>query len=602
MMNKKTKLILKLMLMIYWGSVLTESDSYYVPYLAVCIAGCMCMVYNHIKNVEIHERWQRILTNIYAGVLSTCVLAANYSIIWFIKPQYAQMFFVMLSAILIFIGGIVAFREILNTVCFYVLSVNSNSPQDNKLKIKPWCVLVVSWLAIAVADMIMLFGAEYPGIITPDSNYQLNQLMHVEPYSNHHPFYHTQIIRLCVVIGMKLFGEMNAAVAVYSVFSIVIMSGCFAYSVCTVYQLRGNVKAAILTLLCYMLLPYHIKYSYSIWKDSIFGASVLIFVLGTFRIMNNVGKRTWLNYATMLLGAAGITLMRSNGQLVFLASSIIFALFFFKRYKKMLIMFAGILVVSFIMRYPVLDALGVTKVDITESLSIPIQQIAFTIADGAELTDEERLLLEQVVDIDKIPETYTDYLSDPMKGLVTASKNQNYISENKMDFLKLYIQLGIKNPFRYIRAWIEQTKGYWNAGYDYWVWSAGVNDNVFGLERYGIGEIEVPWIEYLSKFEANTEFPPLLLFVSIGFNVWILALATYATILKKDYSALFTSVPSLMTIATLLVATPVFSEFRYAYAVFCCLPFILYVSFTPSAQERDKPAPHKVECGANAIE
>lgn len=580
-MKKSTKLLLKFVIAVYWGSILTRSDSYYIPYLAICMAGCMCMVFNYVKGEKAYTKWQKATTVIYATVLALCVSLANYNVIWSIRPQYAQDFFRFVAACLIFAGGVILFKEILNAICYYMVSNNNNSELIKQIRIKPGYVLLVSWVSIAMVDMLMLFGAEYPGIITPDSNYQINQLMHLAPYSNHHPFYHTQIIHLCISLGMMIFGEMNAAVAVYSVFSIVILSGCFAYTVCTVYQLRGNIKVAVLVLLGYMLLPYHIKYSYSVWKDPFFGAAVLLLVVGTFRVLNNVGKTKWMNYVIVLFGSIAVTLMRSNGQLVFFASTIIFALMFFKRYKRILAMFAGVLVISVILKYPVLDAIGVAKVDVVESLSIPIQQIALVITDGAELTDEQRALLEQVVDIDKIPETYESHISDPMKELVRASNNQKYISENKIAFLKLYIQLGIENPYNYMKAWIEQTKGYWNAGYDYWVWSAGVNDNVFGLERHGISEIEVPWMEYLCKFEANTEFPPLLLFVSIGFNVWLLVIATYAAIVKKDWPSLFTSVPALLTIATLLVATPVFSEFRYAYAVFCCLPFAMYVSFTP---------------------
>jgi uncharacterized membrane protein len=45
-------------------------------------------------------------------------------------------------------------------------------------------------------------------------------------------------------------------------------------------------------------------------------------------------------------------------------------------------------------------------------------------------------------------------------------------------------------------------------------------------------------------------------------------------IIRNDKVLALIAVPSLMVIATLLVATPVFSEFRYAYSVFCTMPVI----------------------------
>lgn len=42
---------------------------------------------------------------------------------------------------------------------------------------------------------------------------------------------------------------------------------------------------------------------------------------------------------------------------------------------------------------------------------------------------------------------------------------------------------------------------------------------------------------------------------------------------------MFLPVPALSVIATLLIATPVYSEFRYAYSVFCTLPFLLAMTF-----------------------
>lgn len=585
-MKKSTCTVIKVFLAAYWSSVLLRADSYYVPYMAVAMFGCACMAFNHAKSVNIGAKRDKVITYLYAGVLALCVAAANYSIYDEITALYSQHIsrfigvFRALSMCLVFLGGVVLFREILCAVYYLAIAPIAEKKEARKAVIKPWVVLCTAWVLIAMLDLIVLFGAEYPGNVTPDSVKQIHQIFQLEPYSNHHPYYHTQIIKLFIMLGMKLFGDVNVAVATYNVFSVLMLSGCFAYSVCTVYQINGSIKAALCVFLFYFLMPYNIKYSYTVWKDVLFAAAVLLFVLGVFRTIERVGKSAGVNTFMMLAGAFGMTLLRSNGFLAFFLSTAVFALLFFKNNKKEVFMFAGVLLISFIMKYPVLNALNVAQPDTIEALSIPVQQIARVISDDMPLADEQRTLLDKVVDVDRIPAEYESHISDPIKELVRETGDQKYLSENKAAFLKLYVELGLKYPKEYVRAWIDQTRGYWNAGYNYWVWVDGITENAVGMERtlYSPGVSGLS-NEYFRKFYVSTENPLMLLFVSVGFNVWLVALASYSSIMRKNRAALFTAVPSLMIIATLLVATPVFCEFRYAYALFCCLPFILYVSF-----------------------
>lgn len=49
-------------------------------------------------------------------------------------------------------------------------------------------------------------------------------------------------------------------------------------------------------------------------------------------------------------------------------------------------------------------------------------------------------LLEQIVDVSAVSETYSPWISDPMKSLVRSKGNQQYIVDNKFAFIKLYIK------------------------------------------------------------------------------------------------------------------------------------------------------------------
>lgn len=586
-MKKSTATVLKLILAAYWNCFLIRSDSYYMPYLAVCMAGCACMFYNYSKAAHVTPKWQRCGVHILSLLLAFCVAAANYTLFESVGIVYSytlsklNIVFRAISMLLVLAGGMVLFGEILTTVCLLPVCNPQSEKRARRAPIRASAVFFISWFLIAALDLSLLFLVEYPGILTNDSTNQMHQLLHITEYSNHHPFYHTQIIRLMVSIGLALFGEINAAVAVYSVFQILVLSACFAYTVCSVYQLKYSLKAAVCTLAIYLLMPYHIKFSFTMWKDVLFGAAVLLLVVSVLRVVENVGSHKHLNYALMLLGAFGMTLLRSNGLAAFAASALVFAVLFIKRHKKTVFAFAGIIALAIVLKYPVLAAMGIQQPDTIESLSIPLQQIARVIVDGETLTPEQEALLSEVVPLDGVPEHYLTYISDTMKDYVRQSGNQEYISEHKSEFVKLYLQLGLEHPQEYIRAWIDQTRGYWNGGYSYWVWDVGVKDNLAGIEPTVFSQgLKNLWSEYLRCFTMTSSNLLLLLFMSVGFNTWLVLISAFSALVRKNYAAFFASVPTVMIIGTLLLATPVYSEFRYAYAMFCCLPFIVYTSFT----------------------
>lgn len=217
--------------------------------------------------------------------------------------------------------------------------------------------------------------------------------------------------------------------------------------------------------------------------------------------------------------------------------------------------------------------LNVKPADGMVSLSIPVQQIGRVVADKKELTTEQEQVISEVITLKELREKYVNYIADPVMEQIRRNGTQNYISQNKIDFMKIYIQIGLKYPKEYIKAWVDQTKGYWNAGYDYWVWQDSVQENSIGIKRVIKSNIiNNIFQRYLQLYKCNSI---LHIFLCIGFHVWLLLFAIYSCLVKRNKEALFITIPMLMIVFSLLVATPVYSEFRYVYALFCSMPFIL---------------------------
>ena len=573
------KVSFRLILIFYWCVSLTKADSYFAPYLLLGMIGTCCCIDRNLNNrsdIRNENRAEKVLIHFYATALSAAVILANYSFFTDLSVGFWGICRKMTVAILLFIGGLIIFEEVLwGTAHLNVLNINTKQLKNKKL------VLGILWGVLVLEYALVLFGSQYPGELTPDSVSQMTQLLS-HSYSNHHPYYHTQIIHVMISLGFRIFGEINKAVAAYSMFSIIVMSSCFTYVVETVYENGKNIKISLTVYIFYLVMPFHIIYSITMWKDVFFGAAVTCFVVSCYRCLKAIGNLKF-NVAVLSVASVGMALLRSNGWVAFLISVIIFAILFDKTQKKMLLLFIIILASTYVLKHPVLKILQVPQPDIIESLSIPAQQISRVIADGKDLTEEQEQILGQVIDIEKIPETYSSFRFLPIKRLVREKNNQNYIKEHVADFVKVYVQLGIKYPHKYIEAWIDQTRGYWNSGYLYWRWATGVQENTLEIHR----TVNCQFIDraigrYLEVWESSTF---LQIFLSIGLYVWGIVIISYRALVKKDKVLLFTTIPFIAVILTLLVATPVFAEFRYAYAIFCGFPFVLAITFVKAKKE-----------------
>ena len=588
-MNEQSLFVIQLIVILFWGFQLLSGDAYYVNYAFLLMVTAVC-IYRNRETGETHsgskrEKYFDVMINIFAILFSLMVGLANYKLCLFaVLPEdfgygfkRCYHYFMM---ILLFAGGFFAFKNI-----FIALARDLKrfiwSKCENTVNYKT--AFAVCFVLLIVTRLIVLFCCQYPGVLSFDSINQMQQIL-TGSYSNHHPFYHTMVIKLFVMIGMRLFNDINDAVATYSVFQIIFTSLSFAFAVSTIARMKAPGWMVIVSIMFFVLMPYHITYAITMWKDIMFGCFVLLFVTSFFRCIYKVGHKTW-NYIILTISCLGTCLFRSNGFFVFVILTLAFIALWKTKNKKILIVFISTLIISFVMKHAVLAGLGVTQPDTVEALSVPLQQIARVVKEGCELNDSQRDLLSKVIDVEKIPKTYNPGYADPIKNLVRDKGNQNLLVEQKTNYIKLYFSLGIKYPRDYLKAWIDQTKGYWNAGYEFWRWSLGVFENDLGIEgKTNNISVELMFREYLWLF---TNIQGLRLFLSIGLFVWIDILMLMAALLRKDKMGVFISLPILAITASLLMATPTYAEFRYIYAAFCILPMVIIIVLRPVEGRRD---------------
>lgn len=557
---KKTVLkIIGIVLTVLWGAAMFWSTAFVSVYVLVAVAAICAILFDKSEFKK-----HKFLPLFLGIILSGAVILANYGLFGSI---FHNKILIILSAFVAFLGGFAAFFSITKWVVGVTSSGNglARKPHRAKAGLFFWIPAAI----IAAIDIVVLILAFYPGIISPDSVDQIEQIF-TGVYSNHHPVVHTMLIRLCMWAGSAVFGTVNAGVCTYSIFQILILAASFAYVIMTLYQMQISFKVIIPFFLAYALLPYNIFYSFTMWKDVLFGAAVAAFFTALLRIIRGIGKGKAANLIVLAVSSAGVCLLRSNGWMAFAVTLVIGIFVLGRKHIKTIIIMAVVFIAAMAVRGPLFNALGIAKPDILESLAIPMQQIARVLSEGEKITAEQRETLSHIADPDMIAEKYRWDTVDTFKNDIRNTGDVGYIEEHKKELLGLYIEMAKQHPVTFVEAWIDQTKGYWNGGYEFWNWTV-VNENRFGIERVTKDrKAEQILTTYADRFNR---IYPLQLFISIGLCTWMTVILAAGGIAGRRKETLL-AVPGIVLVLTLMIATPISCEFRYAYALFTAFPAI----------------------------
>ena len=563
---------------IYWIDLLRKGHANYIIYL-LCAGIAFCSLGIRMTKQEDNKKCagEGIFNLILAGVFGIFIVIGNYEIMAESSGVHRW-----LTAAALFCSSVLVFFNVFDAAFLLFSGFKSRADRVISAREKIIFFLIPFFIFITI-DLIYLFWAVYPGVITQDSISQLTQIQ-MGTYTNHHPFYQTMIIKFFTTIGMKLFHDINAAVATYLVFQILLMALTFSYVVVTVYEISKSKLGAVCVILFYALMPYHWNYSCTMWKDIIWGITCTLFTVSLYRARKRIGNNI-LNYACVFISSVGICIFRSNGVFVYFITLISLIIVFRNRERKLLQIAVAAFIIALIMKGPVLNALNVKSPDTIEALSIPAQQIARVIYNGQEIEAADMELLEKIVDVNAVKEKYKMYTSDPVKTLVRGASGNEVILANKAEYFALWARLGLRYPGTYIAAWVEQTKGYWNAGYDYWFCSTAVVDNKLGVSRSVKSERLFEFTKNkINDFRTNTF---LCAFVSIGFCFWIYLVLCWFNITSKRDGWIET-ILFIAIIISLCIATPVFAEFRYSYALYSSIPFVIFSAFLSNNISEEK--------------
>lgn len=544
-------------------------SSQMVSGLVILLAPCFYLLFNRFL------KWDKgsICSLIFASVVSASLFLGKY--VTDLRDTGTAKFplhaFVYLLAMI---------PVIFSLECMASKILDRITIEENRLKyekfIFPACVLII------IICYIPYFLAQYPCAMTYDAIRQVKMAEGILPLTNHHPIFHTLLIKFSLWLG-------NGSPVVYSVIQIVIMSLIFAFCIWYIYKKTHSSKPASVALIWFALNPLHATYSVNMHKDIIFSGLMLLLSIAVTELAISNGKavksKKWLIFFTF--SCLGVCFMRNNGPIVVFAVLMTCLIIYKKYYKCILSIFCMVLCALILQKTVIFSALNVSPTHFVESVGIPLQQIARTVVD-CEITDEQAEKISQYLPVEEIKEKYDPYCVDPLKSEVYGTTfNHEALESDKLEFIALWFELLLEHPVTYIKSYIDETYGYWYPFTNSYVTNwAFIIENDLGITAQPVSEGLSNILGRLTSLCFNMKIPVVNILFSVAGMTYICFLFIPSARRKHGMNGILPYLPLILLWLTMLIAAPIATSLRYLYSAFTCLPLLAVIPMIRKDNER----------------
>lgn len=472
----------------------------------------------------------------------------------------------------IFVCGYFSFFHVTITAFFYYLKKQAESLQ---------CCQEVSYWKIAIKLAILWLPniiVKFPGAFCPDSIWQFKQGMGLMDFTSHHPPFHTLMIKICVLIGEKIFHSYNIGSFIFVLLQYLIMTAIFAY---TIYylEIKGITNVVKCTIwIIYAICPLIIGFMGVILKDVIYSTFCVAFVVFCVIYLDNQEKQlSWTNVVGLIISGVLTVLTRNNGkEIIYPTLFVIMIVTIYKNIKNMkqwiraCMTFALPIVLSLFISKSLVSYYDIFPGSIAEALSFPFQQTARTVLEHSdEIPMDEREVIDRVLKYDTLAERYKPSISDPVKG----GFNGEITREDMLAYVKVWIKHFIRYPITYCDATFSQNYPLFSLFRDcpryYFSSDVEYENQVFIYENPVLKKIDEDFV----LFYKNLHNIPITNFLSnAGFWCIMLIILTAYILYSREYDLLIALLPLWLTIAcTILGPVP---DPRYVFPVVYSIPFL----------------------------
>lgn len=441
-------------------------------------------------------------------------------------------------------------------------------------------IIILCWLPCLISY--------YPGTIVTDTKIQLMQTLGLFRKNQHHPFVSTYLVSSLFRLGVFLKDE-SLGTYLYILFQTIVSAGVFALCINKIKQLGLRPAFQVCSLVFFALFP--VSGFIVIWsvKDILYSSLFALFVLQTVSLLcasGNIKTNRILFYGLVFLL---VSLLRNNGIHAAAPTGIavLFALRGPERIKTGACVFSAILIFLFLTN-GLFPALGFPHGSKKEILTIPFQQTARYVKEyGHELADEEKIAINRVLNLQKLPEFYRPHISDPVKSTYKLNK-KSYEDEALREYFAQWLKMFFKHPGVYIKATMAHSYRYYAftpSAPSFFMTRFEVYDPVFNFSLIPeSGGLRTILDELYSQLWMI--FFVYILYVG-AFYTWSALLLGLFCLTNGQRKKIIALLPILISMLV-CIASPVNGMFRYYLPVIESFPLLL--AFIASDTGREKPA------------
>ena len=547
-----------------------------VPYNMLSVM-LFVVIYYFIYKVNLDNKYKKELI-VFSLIFSFVILSGGF----LFRDRYSPVmnFFdelLKLSNIVYLIGNGILIYSILSLIVPWIVDYKLPTREKNIPRL-----FLISFLVILIC-YIPYFIIFFPGLLTADSLTGLNMILKIYPVTDSHTLLHLLFMYIPFKVGTLLFNNINMSVGLISLTQMIVMALTFAYTIKFLKSRKVPNIVLIIMVLFYGLLPVNGFYSITLWKDIIFSCSIVLFTIECFKLIERKNNITFKNSYMFIIVSLLVVFTRNNAIYMYVVLSMVSIIVFKKNLKVIVPMLLIVFATYVVVKGPVFNALKIEKSSSTEYIAIPLQQIGRMAYKDVKFTKKEKELIDKLIPLEELKKSYNPEITDSIK--FNKKYNTKEFEKNKKEYFELWMNLCLKHPATAIEAYLTTTLGYWYPGVEYWVTTAQIDKNDLGVHTYSF----VPK-SFRNKFKhiISNRIPLIGFFNCIGFCFWLIFTAMYITVKKKGKRILYIYVPVLGVWLTLLIAAPVFAEFRYTYSALLCLPIYIGLIFSNYSEKKTK--------------
>ena len=458
-----------------------------------------------------------------------------------------------------FIGFAILFYTLLEILFRYIdrKSLDGNVKHsilflDDHPFIGPFCFLLVCWLPYWLAY--------FPGSAMWDAFRQFNYYFGIEKWSDHHPVFSTIVYGGFMQLGRMIHSD-NMGIFLCALFQHVLFGGSIAFGLYYMKKWGVPQNIRVAALLFFGLCPIVAFWPHSVMKDVSFDALILIYATLILDLIRKINKGKCTSRNLLYIGAAGIlaSLMRHNGIYIVVASLAFLACLRMEKKARIKIALGAMLIMvcTTITSDVMIRVVGAVEGSSGLALSVPFQQTARYVKEhGEEVTEEEREVINAVLNYDRLAERYDAYI-------------------------KIWFQMFLKHPVTYLEATISNSYSYFYPNgesttkplvYNFITGDTRINTGYFDIhytDQHGEMRNFLSGMLYVVK-----KTPGVGLICHMGTYTWLLLLLIALGIHKQRIYLVFGCMPAILNFFS-CAASPVNGYLRYFLPNVLMIPILI---------------------------